>query len=661
MNIFRKRKLNYSVDSNTEVKMDSHMERAKKIDRIYKLGAGVLIFIWLFSFLKPSALNFKFDLKSIKNIRYIFNEKRGNTLGNDSNSGMVVQDGKYIYYVNHEDDNKIYRIKDGTDKRELFLEDSGEYLNIINGVLYYINRSDKRRIYKVNLKTKEKERVGDSSAFKMVISGGWIYYLNVPEDYSPIARFEGTADFMNLFRIRLSGKDKECIIKTYVPDFNVYNGKVYYQASGWRDNIYCVDTDGSSVKAVIKETTMRFWMDNKYIYAITDIRSEESSPKLMRYKHDGTDEVKLYDSYVLAVNSYDDSLYFTNGALYKMGKDMKAEAMAMGGIAGHGNINIAKNYVYYGNDYTGLYRIKVNEKKMEKEPEVSKKIFIQGVKGDSIGKDGVDFGVRMGSFNINAQGDWIYYSWDRGLVKCKADGSESKIIFNRGIWESMQVSNGYIYYVDNFDMARLFRIKEDGSERSLFFNEKLSVFKIYGDYLFYKKINDEKSIYKIKLDGTENEKIFSDMPGRKLWICRDSIYYLDNSGGISKSDLSGRAEKKIIDENVHDFHISNNNIYYSSDGLYKMNLDTKGKMKICDLLGEIIEVREYGVFFIDSRDAQLYSAKDNEKSLRKIMDMREKEVKIVGDYIYLRNYSDGKVSRMTLDGKEIINIDDKIR
>jgi hypothetical protein len=57
--------------------------------------------------------------------------------------------GDYIFYSNHTDGNRLYRInKDGTGKTALNRDDTS-YINVVDDWVYYKNRKDKNRIYKV--------------------------------------------------------------------------------------------------------------------------------------------------------------------------------------------------------------------------------------------------------------------------------------------------------------------------------------------------------------------------------------------------------------------------------------------------------------------------------------------------------------------------------
>ncbi len=90
----------------------------------------------------------------------------------DSNVSYAVLDDTKIYYVNKQDDNKIYMVnKDGTgeeklddiksvsDKGDIKEVDGTKYMFLADGYLYYINVEDGNTLWRIKLDTKEKEKV----------------------------------------------------------------------------------------------------------------------------------------------------------------------------------------------------------------------------------------------------------------------------------------------------------------------------------------------------------------------------------------------------------------------------------------------------------------------------------------------------------------------
>ena len=67
-------------------------------------------------------------------------ERRGNTVGNIVNEGLVAKEGQWIYYRNLDDDDKIYKIRtDGTGRTRIS-DDNSWCINVVDGRVRNITR-----------------------------------------------------------------------------------------------------------------------------------------------------------------------------------------------------------------------------------------------------------------------------------------------------------------------------------------------------------------------------------------------------------------------------------------------------------------------------------------------------------------------------------------
>ena len=68
---------------------------------------------------------------------------------------------------------------------------------------------------------------------------------------------------------------------------------------------------------------------------------------------------------------------------------------------------------------------------------------------------------------LTVEGDWVFYSNNddhNKIYRVKTDGSVREKISDDTVNES-QVSNGWIYYRNDGELYRIYRMKVDGSER----------------------------------------------------------------------------------------------------------------------------------------------------------------------------------------------------
>lgn len=110
-------------------------------------------------------------------------------LTKDSNVSYIIENGEYIYYVNKKDSNKIYSVtKNGeneskvadvvtvSDKGEIKEVDGSKYMFVNNGFLFYVNVEDSNSLWKINLETKEIEKVIHGSVEILQDIGGTVFY-----------------------------------------------------------------------------------------------------------------------------------------------------------------------------------------------------------------------------------------------------------------------------------------------------------------------------------------------------------------------------------------------------------------------------------------------------------------------------------------------------
>ena len=115
------------------------------------------------------------------------NEK--SELTKDSNVSYITESGDNLYYVNKKDGNKIYSIsKNGeneskvadivtvSDKGEIKEVDGSKYMFVNNGFLFYVNVEDSNSLWKINLDTKQTEKVIPVAVEILQDIGGTVFY-----------------------------------------------------------------------------------------------------------------------------------------------------------------------------------------------------------------------------------------------------------------------------------------------------------------------------------------------------------------------------------------------------------------------------------------------------------------------------------------------------
>ena len=197
------------------------------------------------------------------------------TISSDQPHSFSIVDG-WIYYINMDDENKIYRIRpDGKDKEKLSDDSTDNPLNIADGWIYYIINFNETKgpVYRMRTDGSEREQLRDAdwNITFIHVDGSWVYYVNyweykiqrIPSDGSPgwerinndwsqyLNIVDGWIYYVNashnnaIYRIRLDGSGKQRLSGGgNFSNINIVDGWIYYMHSGLRE-IYRMRLDGS--------------------------------------------------------------------------------------------------------------------------------------------------------------------------------------------------------------------------------------------------------------------------------------------------------------------------------------------------------------------------------------------------------------------------------
>jgi hypothetical protein len=282
----------------------------------------------------------------------------GNSTGNIMNGGFATIFGKWIFYINANDGNKIYRIPlDGT-KGERIGEDYARCLNIVDDWIYYFYyKRDKDEILEYSIK---KMRLDGLDCQKACTAGsdnyflddGWIYYT----DYF---------DEQKMYRVKIDGSESERIVGDNIGTlFCVVWNQIYYRTN----TEFCqMKFDGSERVVLDWIESWSFVVEDDWIY-YNNLRDFSS---LYKIKTDGSMEQKLCDHEAESMNVNGDFIYYIRtddekNNLYRVSLNGK-EIQQLNEDDSFGHC-IAGDWIYYlikTEDFS-MYRIRIDGTEREK-------------------------------------------------------------------------------------------------------------------------------------------------------------------------------------------------------------------------------------------------------------------------------------------------------
>lgn len=258
---------------------------------------------------------------------------------------------------------------------------NGGYVIEIGGEYYYNSEEDDCSLYKISSDGKEEKITGGGHRFyEMNYGDGYIYYIT------------GAPGMVN--KTSIDGKYTKRLVNQRVGNLLFYNNRMFYRLSEDDDwgKLYSANLNGKDRKLLAQRALSFCIYDGRIYYC--DIENESA---LCSMKLDGTDKVKINDSYT-------NDLFEENGML-----------------------------IYSDDNREGRLFLYDIENKVEK----------------CISKDRC--------WNLNSNKDWIFYrnQSDKGSLYCISfDGSEKHKLVEGNI-SHIIVTTDYIFYRDIGDKNKI--------------------------------------------------------------------------------------------------------------------------------------------------------------------------------------------------------------
>lgn len=301
-------------------------------------------------------------------------EEKGNSSGNSYNSGLAVQDGKWIYYVEVDDNEPvgISKVKTNGKKKQKIADGYMYYLNIIDNNIYcleYDEDKDQNNLIKIKTNGKEKEILArDIEEAQIIAIDKWIYYYKN----------------QNLYRVKLNGTDRQKVSNKEIMYYQIEGNNIYYiYQNNNSQYIAKMKLDGTDSKRIAKIDTSE--TEEKYIalyvkagkiYYITANEEYNKDYYLYKMNNKGENIEKIckIDDNILNVNMQQDAIYYIVAENYNSYKiksikyngtakeTLKEEEMA-------GGISVTSDWIVYlgiNEDYDDIMKmISLDGKKIE--------------------------------------------------------------------------------------------------------------------------------------------------------------------------------------------------------------------------------------------------------------------------------------------------------
>ena len=173
---------------------------------------------------------------------------------NEFRRGAFCSQGDWIYYINTENSNALYKMKTDFTSQTLITEDEVSNLNIIGDWIYFTNLSKDGHIYKIRTDGEMMTHISNARCSFMVVYNDYIYYADA-DSYNNLCRMkaDGTG-------IKNLGHNVEVI--------SISDNLVYFRTE--QHELLCMTVEGTDIKKVVEDESYgNFYINEDSIHYMT--------------------------------------------------------------------------------------------------------------------------------------------------------------------------------------------------------------------------------------------------------------------------------------------------------------------------------------------------------------------------------------------------------
>lgn len=618
-------------------------------------------------------------------------------LSNDTSLFINVI-GDWIYYSNYSDNGYLYKIKTDGSNRTKLNTDKTTYSNIPNNYIYYINNNDGDTIYRIRTDGSDRKKITNNA----------VSYMNVTDDY---IFYSNGSDNNKIYKMKIDGSNNIKISDDSIADIDFYNGFIYYCNLSDNYKIYKIAPDGTLRTPLSAENTTYFNIAKGLIYQSRSTYNQSicripiNNGSYCQYASINNAEL---------INIIGEQLYFimfnSSPTMYKINTNNEFDAGTLFGNytvrdIPDTSVSVPINTVYtpplsvavtmdatgytqkknviwdpisFDNTQPGIYifygtvegypkkaKLIVNVYSVTNINDITKtrnrgQSFTYPNEVKATLNDGSEKNVPVTWLNkvdTNTVGNYI--------IEGKVGGYDKTVKLNLSIVQNENTPCGeiiariddWIYFKNIFDFNSLYRIKTDGTCKTLLSDlNRYTPVKINSNYICFSD-SKNSAIYRMNLDGTNKVKL-SDGITYRSQLVGDMFYFSSaNDERLYKVNVLTLEKTKVIDQPITDFCVSGDWVYF---GLYKIKTD--GSQLQCiyndylNLNDPILVVDDF-IYYINT-DKNLCRVKNDGTQYSIVFNGICRNVKVNNDIIYFNDSIDNNsgIFKMQLDGSQISEI-----
>lgn len=479
-----------------------------------------------------------------------------------------------------------------------------------------------------------------------------------------------------LFKIKPDGSSKTALSGDRVNHINVIGEWVYYINESDGNKLYKIKSDGSGRKALSTDTVKDLRIIGNWVYYI----NSSDNDYLYKMKTDGTNKAKIISEKSYSFSIMGNWIFYSAGTegqtIYRIKTDGTQKKFLSTGEYGSAGLIPYKNYLYFS-QYPYLYRMN----------------------NDGTNRVQINSGSYLLNYNITEEG--IYYNDHASfsLYFMSHEAKERKQLVTDNPY-GIHVLGNYIYFTNNGDSNRWYKVRKDGSDKSKFgISTAISHVKnIDADVVLGSKFSLPSEVAAVTVDGEEiivpvewaSDAINTLKTGRTLYTGRvkgtdievsltlnviDEKLIGNTTGNISNRSFAAQNEEwvfiynyrmrpdgtqktKYTEDIALNLNVIGDTIYYSNNGINKVNSNGTGKTRITADSASNVSVVGDWIYYINRSDNEtLYKIRTNGQDREKLTNDIIREFVASEGWIYYRNNSDiNKFYKIRTNGTQRVKI-----
>lgn len=271
--------------------------------------------------------------------------------GGNAGYGLAARENGYVYYLNPEDGNRIYRMKNDGTEQEKITKDRAKFLTVCEGWVYYSSPGNGLHFFRSKVDGSAREKLYETSMSNFTVVGDTIFVETVTN-----------SERLHVLKSDGSGYTRISNGKVRSPFY--YKGLIYSCAVRSDMQVY------TTMEYVNEQSELAYTYDKvkgvraTNIVAVNDriyYSNADDEDKLYSANLDGTDKTLVYNATVANINIYNGYLYFTNvgdySRIYRCALD-GSDAGAIMNTTRCGDLSIAGDWLFYniGDNTNDAYR-----------------------------------------------------------------------------------------------------------------------------------------------------------------------------------------------------------------------------------------------------------------------------------------------------------------